>query len=182
MHSRVLESSPDLVGSHAVNAAILSPMGTTLNLGSQLAEVKKLFDINYFSLISMVALAIPHLGKPKTGGDSTTGRIIMVSSGAATKGVSGWGAYSWVILFLCATTGPDVDVPAFGEPSTNLCFQHCSASKAVLNSLARTLGSEEPSIVTVAVRPGVVDTEMQVAIRETGESSGRRKLCRGIFN
>lgn len=32
----------------------------------------------------------------------------------------------------------------------------------------RTLGNEEPSIVTVSVRPGVVDTAMQQAIRETG--------------
>lgn len=48
------------------------------------------------------------------------------------------------------------------------CF--CSASKAAMNSLARTLGNEEPSIVTVAVRPGIVDTDMQKAIRETGSS------------
>lgn len=37
-----------------------------------------------------------------------------------------------------------------------------------MNSLARTLGNEESSLVTVAVRPGVVDTQMQLAIRETG--------------
>lgn len=43
-----------------------------------------------------------------------------------------------------------------------------SASKAAMNSLARTLGNEESSIVTVSVRPGTVATNMQTAIRETG--------------
>lgn len=32
------------------------------------------------------------------------------------------------------------------------------------NSLARTLAGEEPSIVTIAVRPGVVDTAMQTVL------------------
>jgi NAD(P)-dependent dehydrogenase (short-subunit alcohol dehydrogenase family) len=41
------------------------------------------------------------------------------------------------------------------------------ASKAALNSLARTLAKEEKGVVTVvAVRPGMVDTGMQERIRE----------------
>jgi NAD(P)-dependent dehydrogenase (short-subunit alcohol dehydrogenase family) len=36
------------------------------------------------------------------------------------------------------------------------------SSKAALNHLARTLAVEEPDVTTVAVRPGVVDTDMQV--------------------
>lgn len=35
--------------------------------------------------------------------------------------------------------------------------------------MLRTLGNEEPSIVTVSVRPGTVSTDMQLAIRETGK-------------
>jgi NAD(P)-dependent dehydrogenase (short-subunit alcohol dehydrogenase family) len=34
-----------------------------------------------------------------------------------------------------------------------------------LNHLATTLAVEEPDITTVAIRPGVVDTEMQVEVR-----------------
>lgn len=46
-----------------------------------------------------------------------------------------------------------------------------SASKAALNSLAMALEAEESSIVTVAIRPGTVDTDMQVLIRgEHGEA------------
>ncbi|KAJ4993038.1 oxidoreductase C30D10.05c [Stagonosporopsis vannaccii] len=40
------------------------------------------------------------------------------------------------------------------------------SGKAVLNHLALTLGVEEPDVTTVSIRPGVVDTEMQRAIRE----------------
>ncbi|KAK7900497.1 hypothetical protein LTR67_002779 [Exophiala xenobiotica] len=40
------------------------------------------------------------------------------------------------------------------------------ASKAAINHLAMTLKAEEPEITTVSVRPGVVDTAMQVDIRE----------------
>lgn len=47
---------------------------------------KRLFDINVFSIISLVQAALPHLRKAK-------GSIIIVSSGAALKGYKGWGAY-----------------------------------------------------------------------------------------
>ncbi len=40
------------------------------------------------------------------------------------------------------------------------------ASKAALNHLALTLAVEEPEVTTIAIRPGVVDTEMQRELRE----------------
>ncbi|KAK5938907.1 hypothetical protein PMZ80_009099 [Knufia obscura] len=40
------------------------------------------------------------------------------------------------------------------------------ATKAAQNHLALTLKAEEPDITTVAIRPGMVDTDMQKAIRE----------------
>ncbi|KAH6718466.1 hypothetical protein BKA61DRAFT_599661 [Leptodontidium sp. MPI-SDFR-AT-0119] len=39
------------------------------------------------------------------------------------------------------------------------------SAKAALNHLAGTLATEEPLITTVSVRPGVVDTDMQVEVR-----------------
>lgn len=42
-----------------------------------------------------------------------------------------------------------------------------SASKAALNSLCRTLANEEPDITAVALRPGIVDTDMQAMIRSS---------------
>ena len=40
------------------------------------------------------------------------------------------------------------------------------ASKAALNHLAVTLSVEEPDVTSIAVRPGVVDTQMQKDVRE----------------
>jgi NAD(P)-dependent dehydrogenase (short-subunit alcohol dehydrogenase family) len=65
---------------------------------------------------------------------SSHGKIILVSSGAATGAYSTWGAYG--------------------------------SSKAAINHLAITLKAEEPLVTTIAIRPGVVDTEMQRGIRE----------------
>jgi len=42
-----------------------------------------------------------------------------------------------------------------------------SASKAAMNAYSRTLACEESSIACFSVRPGVVDTDMQVQIRTT---------------
>lgn len=44
-----------------------------------------------------------------------------------------------------------------------------NASKAALNSLCRTLAQEEPEVVSVAVRPGRVDTAMQGLLRSAGK-------------
>ncbi|KAL5508302.1 hypothetical protein ACEPAH_5921 [Sanghuangporus vaninii] len=45
-----------------------------------------------------------------------------------------------------------------------------NASKAAMNSFCRTLANEEPDIVCVALRPGMVDTSMQELIRTSGPS------------
>lgn len=43
-----------------------------------------------------------------------------------------------------------------------------------MNSLGRTLGNEEKEVVTVSVRPGTPNTDMQTKIRELGASSVSR--------
>ena len=42
------------------------------------------------------------------------------------------------------------------------------AAKAGLNHFTRVLAAEEPAVTVVAVRPGVVDTQMQAVIRQEG--------------
>jgi len=42
-----------------------------------------------------------------------------------------------------------------------------NASKAALNSICRTLANEEPDITAIALRPGLVDTDMQAALRDS---------------
>ncbi|KAL0949483.1 hypothetical protein HGRIS_009536 [Hohenbuehelia grisea] len=113
-----------------LNAGVLEPF-CRIASNTSLDAWKSHFDVNFFSLVSALKLAVPHLRSSSLGG-----RIIFVSSGAAVKGTAGWGPYN--------------------------------ASKAAMNSLCRTLAEEEPDIVSVALRPGMVDTNMQATLRATG--------------
>ena len=45
------------------------------------------------------------------------------------------------------------------------------AAKAALNQFTNVLASEEPALTCVAVRPGVVDTDMQTLIRKEGSKT-----------
>jgi NAD(P)-dependent dehydrogenase (short-subunit alcohol dehydrogenase family) len=115
-----------------LNAGTLHPLGRISSTSiSTLSEWRNVFEINFFSLVHTVQAALPHLRK-------AGGRIVFVSSGAATGNISAWGPYN--------------------------------ATKAAMNSFARTLANEEPDIVSVAVRPGMVDTGMQSVLREIGAS------------
>ncbi|KAJ4298515.1 hypothetical protein N0V88_003545 [Collariella sp. IMI 366227] len=96
---------------------------------ASIEEWKKLYDANFFSALALTKETIPHLR-------ATEGRIVFVSSGAATSAYTAWGAYG--------------------------------SSKAALNSLARHVAVEEPRIISVAVSPGRVDTDMQKELREKG--------------
>ncbi|KAG1730681.1 uncharacterized protein EDB91DRAFT_1059275 [Suillus paluster] len=112
-----------------LNAATLDSMGRIDNPDISLDDWKRHFDVNFFSLITTIRASLPALRESK-------GRIVFVSSGAATGGIHGWGAYN--------------------------------ASKAAMNSLSRTLANEEPSIVSLAIAPGRVDTVMQTILRDSG--------------
>ncbi|KAF7352726.1 Short-chain dehydrogenase/reductase family protein [Mycena venus] len=113
-----------------LNAATLPPL---CRIGDEtpLEQWKSHFDINFFSLVTALKLALPALRKSQLGG-----RVVFVSSGAAVKGTAGWGPYN--------------------------------ASKAAMNSLCRTLAEEEPDVVSVALRPGMVHTDMQATLRQSG--------------
>ncbi|KAJ3199910.1 hypothetical protein HDU82_009325, partial [Entophlyctis luteolus] len=114
------------------NAGVLHPIARLATVSAD--DVRKLLEINVVSILSLAQRALPHLRVAEGGG-----RMIFVSSGAATSAYAGWGAY---------------------------CM-----SKAALNMLAATFAVEEPSVVSVAFRPGVVDSAMQEAIRD-GQAAG----------
>ncbi|GAA5852711.1 hypothetical protein JCM5353_002416, partial [Sporobolomyces roseus] len=125
-----------------LNAGTLHPLGTHRNLGgSTLSEYKQLFSINFFSLVSILSHSLPYL-------TSRESKSLSSSSDPAGR----------VIL---VSSGAAVGgVAGWGA---------YNASKAALNSLGRTLASEEEDLVVVSVRPGVVGTEMQEKIREIGK-------------
>jgi NAD(P)-dependent dehydrogenase (short-subunit alcohol dehydrogenase family) len=85
--------------------------------------------INLLAPVYLSMAALPHMA-------ASGGRIINVSSGAATHVIHTASAYC--------------------------------AAKAAINQFTRVLAAEEPSVTTVAVRPGVVDTAMQELLRRLG--------------
>lgn len=107
------------------NAGVLDPV-TKISDGDVNAW-KQLFDVNFFSIVAGLQIVLPALRESQ-------GRVVMISSGAATKTYQGWSAYG--------------------------------SSKAAMNHLVQDLGQEERDVTSVAVKPGVVDTDMQRAIRE----------------
>lgn len=111
------------------NAGILEPI-TPLAEANPEAWKKNLL-INVLGPMMVTQAALPHLRRQE-------GRVVNVSSGAATYALPGWSAY-------------------------------CVA-KGGLNQLNRAIAAEEKSVTAVAVRPGVVDTEMQAQIREEGRN------------
>lgn len=113
------------IDSVIANAGALEPVQNVQN--ADVEDWKKLFDVNFFSVVTLFTLAMPYLIKSQ-------GNLIFVSSGASTKWYSGWGAYG--------------------------------ASKAALNHLALTISKEGDGVKAISVAPGVVDTQMQVEIRE----------------
>ncbi|KAK9318091.1 hypothetical protein V1524DRAFT_161969 [Lipomyces starkeyi] len=107
------------------NAAILDPIAKISK--ADIAEWKKLYDVNFFSLIVALKEAIPYL-------QETKGKVVFISSGAAHHYFYGWGAYG--------------------------------SSKAATDHLAATLAAEEPDIFSISLDPGVMDTDMQIDLRD----------------
>ncbi|KAF9166038.1 hypothetical protein BGX21_001446 [Mortierella sp. AD011] len=68
----------------AVNAGVIDPLGTIAN--TSVSDWKQAFDINFFSVVTLVQHALPALRESK-------GRVLLVSSGAAVNSYHGWGAY-----------------------------------------------------------------------------------------
>lgn len=98
----------------------------TLGSVSKIAEAdiegwRKTFEINTFSVVELVKAAIPELRKSK-------GRVVVVSSGAATFPYLAWGAYGGsktVVNHLCLTLGAeekDITAVAIRPGVVGMCF------------------------------------------------------------
>lgn len=72
-----------------MNAAVLNPMGKIASSDVGIDDWKSHFDINFFSLITALRATLPALRESDLGG-----RVVFVSSGAATGNVAGWGPYN----------------------------------------------------------------------------------------
>lgn len=132
-----------------LNAGTLHPLGRIASTSlAPLPEWRNAFELNFFSLVHTLQAAIPHLRSKESDGD-IGGRVIFVSSGAATGGVAAWGAYS-------ATKA------AMNSLSRCVYFMSVALGLVfIFPNCDRTLANEEPSIVSVALRPGMVDTDVR---------------------
>ncbi|SCU88547.1 LAME_0E00298g1_1 [Lachancea meyersii CBS 8951] len=83
--SDFLTSKASVVDAIIANAGTLSPVQSVNE--ADISQWKRLFDINFFSVVSLVTRLLPQLRK------SSQGDVILVSSGASVKPYYAWGAY-----------------------------------------------------------------------------------------
>ena len=72
-----------------LNAGVLEPLGNILSESVSIDQWKQHFDVNFFSLVSALRATVPVLRKSPHGG-----RVVFMSSGAATGNVPTWGPYN----------------------------------------------------------------------------------------
>jgi NAD(P)-dependent dehydrogenase (short-subunit alcohol dehydrogenase family) len=109
------------------NAGIVEPLAPVAMADAE--AWRYAIEVNLLGPFHMVRASILELRNHR-------GRVVNVSSGAATTAIRAASAYC--------------------------------AAKAGLNHFTRVLAAEEPSVVCVTMRPGVVDTDMQAVIRRLG--------------
>ncbi len=86
--SRGLEKYKSIDGV-ILNAGVLEPLGNIVSKDVSLDQWKQHFDVNFFSLVSALRATVPELRKSPHGG-----RVVFVSSGAATGNTPTWGPYN----------------------------------------------------------------------------------------
>ena len=72
-----------------LNAGVLEPMGKIASDGVPIEQWKQHFDVNFFSLVTAIRATLPELRRSSHGG-----RLVFMSSGAATGNIPGWGPYN----------------------------------------------------------------------------------------
>jgi NAD(P)-dependent dehydrogenase (short-subunit alcohol dehydrogenase family) len=105
-------------------------------------EWRTLYDINFFSAISFVCSLLYTRCPPLT-----------------------WRQIIPALPFLRKTQGRIILTSSGAATGAYSTWGAYGSSKAALNHLAMTLAVEEPDITTVSIRPGTVDTDMQLEIR-----------------
>ncbi|KAJ3090177.1 hypothetical protein HK102_004481 [Quaeritorhiza haematococci] len=109
---------------------------------ADVASWRNAFEVNFFSCVELARVTLPLL-KGKAGAAEESSRVGR---------------------FIAVSSGAAKNAyPTWGA--------YCT-SKAALNMFVECLAVEEQSCISVAVRPGVVDTDMQTQIRTEGLERG----------
>lgn len=118
------------------NAGLLAPVQHLYDQNYDMAGAKRLFDVNYFSIVQFTNLLLNKLGlTPQLESKETKLNIVFVSTGASTRPCDGWLAYGT------------------SKASVNMMCTYLNQEMY-------------PIVRSVSVAPGIVDTEMQADIRE----------------
>lgn len=72
-----------------LNAGVLEPLGNIASEDITIDQWKRHFDTNFFSLVEALRATLPELRTSSFGG-----RVVFISSGAATGNTPGWGPYN----------------------------------------------------------------------------------------
>jgi NAD(P)-dependent dehydrogenase (short-subunit alcohol dehydrogenase family) len=127
------------IDSLIINHGVLTPVKRVVDFTPE--EWRSVFDINFFSAIALVSIPLIQHNPFSQPQIKPALPALRKSHGRIifTSSGAAVGAYSgW---------------GAYGS------------SKAAMNHLGLTLSVEEPDITSVAIRPGVVDTDMQKEVR-----------------
>lgn len=74
------------------NAGVLAPVNHLYDQHYDIEEAKRLFDVNYFSIVQFTNMVFTRLGiNPSCDEDKMN--VVMVSSGASTRALDSWLAY-----------------------------------------------------------------------------------------
>ncbi|EFC39658.1 predicted protein [Naegleria gruberi] len=118
------------------NAGVIGPIQNISQWNhEQATDLNQVFQVNLISVMQLCHYCLPELRKSPDGG-----RILLVSSGAATRAIDGWSAY-------CTSKAA---LNHFG-----MC-------------LDLEERKQEKPVGILSIRPGVVDTQMQEQIRTVG--------------
>ncbi|KAH9943474.1 short-chain dehydrogenase [Epithele typhae] len=107
-----------------LNAGVIEPLGPIASEDTTLDQWRKHFDVNVFSLVAALKATVPTLRKSTFGG-----RVVFVSSGAATGYMPTWGAYNAgkaALNSLCRTIAreePDVTFVSLRPGMVNTAMQ-----------------------------------------------------------
>ncbi|ORX96489.1 NAD(P)-binding protein [Basidiobolus meristosporus CBS 931.73] len=120
------------INSIILNAGMIDPIKTLCDIEE--VEWRRLFELNFFSVVSLVQKALPELRKSR-------GSCIMVSSGAAMIAFPGWGAYC------CSKAALNMFTYglAIEEPEVRCTAIHPGAVDTDFQKLVRETGSKHMS-------------------------------------
>lgn len=133
-------------------------------------------DVRNASTIESAASAAEHLGS--LDGVVYNAGVLDPVSKVANADANAWKELFDINLFsivaslpvwlpmLRSSKGRIIMISSGAAVSSYQGWSAYGCSKAAMNHLAQDLGVEEPDVTTVAVRPGVIDTDMQKSIRE----------------